>query len=119
MTGYKLGDGNQFDIEYGLVVLRADGSQAYAEPQAAAQKEQTFYPVRYQPGVLSLNLAKDHARGQYTIVLKVRDNLGSQTYKARQKVSVEKSPPPRQQSTRLPTIPTPRPITVLYLPRIT
>lgn len=89
MTGYKLGDGNQFDIEYGLVVLRADGTQAYAEPQAAAQKEQTFYPVRYQPGVLSLNLAKDQKRGEYTIVLTVRDNLGSQTYETRQKFSVE------------------------------
>ena len=89
MTGYKLGDGNQFDIEYGLVVLRSDGTQAYAEPQAATQKEQTFYPVRYQPGVLSLNLAKDQKRGEYTIVLKVRDNLGSQTYEAREKFSVE------------------------------
>jgi hypothetical protein len=89
MTGYKLGDGNQFDIEYGLAVLRADGTQAYAEPQAAAQKEQTFYPVRYQPGVLSLNLAKDQTRGQYTIVLKVHDNLGGQTYETREKFSVE------------------------------
>jgi len=89
MTGYKLGDGNQFDIEYGLVVLRADGSQAYTEPQAAAQKEQPFYPVRYQPGVLSLNLAKDQKRGEYTIILKVRDNLGGQTYEAREKFSVE------------------------------
>jgi len=89
MTGYKLGDGNQFDIEYGLVVLRADGTQAYAEPQAAAQKELTFYPVRYQPGVLSLNLAKDQKHGEYTIVLKVRDNLGGQNYETRQKFSVE------------------------------
>jgi hypothetical protein len=89
MTGYKLGDGNQFDIEYGLVVLRADGTQAYAEPQAAAQKEQTFYPVRYQPGVLSLNLAKDQKRGEYTIVLTVRDNLGGQKYETREKFSVE------------------------------
>jgi hypothetical protein len=89
MTGYKLGDGNQFDIEYGLVVLRSDGTQAYAEPQAASQKEQTFYPVRYQPGVLSLNLAKDQARGHYTIVLKVRDNLGGQACETREKFSVE------------------------------
>jgi hypothetical protein len=89
MTGYKLGDANQFDIEYGLAVLRADGTQAYAEPQAAAQKEQPFYPVRYQPGVLSLNLAKDQKRGEYTIVLKVRDNLGGQTYETREKFSVE------------------------------
>jgi hypothetical protein len=89
MTGYKLGDGNQLDIDYGLVVLRPDGTQAYAEPQAAAQKEQTFYPVRYQPGVLSLNLAKDQKHGEYTIVLTVRDNLGGQKYEAREKFSVE------------------------------
>ena len=51
MTGYKLGDKNQVDIEYGLTVLREDGSVAYTEPQAANQKIQTFYPQRYQPGV--------------------------------------------------------------------
>ncbi len=38
MTGYKLGDKNQVDIEYGLTVLREDGSVAYTEPQAANQK---------------------------------------------------------------------------------
>src|SRR5580658_4306060 len=43
MTGYKLGDKNQFDIEYGLTVLRADGTEAYSEPHAAAQKDQPFY----------------------------------------------------------------------------
>jgi hypothetical protein len=89
MTGYKLGDGNQFDIEYGITVLGADGSVAYSEPHAAAQKEQTFYPQRYQPGVLSLNLAKDQKRGEYTIVLTVRDNLGKQTWETREKFAVE------------------------------
>ncbi len=69
MTGYKLGDKNQVDIEYGLTVLREDGSVAYTEPQAANQKTQTFYPQRYQPGVLNLNLAKDQPLGKYTIVL--------------------------------------------------
>jgi hypothetical protein len=89
MTGYKLGEANQFDIAYGLQVLRADGSVAYSEPQAAAGKEQTFYPQRYQPGVLNLNLAKDQKPGEYTIVVTVRDNLGNQTYETRQKFSVE------------------------------
>ena len=42
MTGYKLGDKNQVDIEYGLTVLREDGSVAYTQPQAANQKIQTF-----------------------------------------------------------------------------
>lgn len=89
MTGYKLGERNLFDIEYGLTVLRADGSEAYSEPQAATAKDQAFYPQRYQPGVLSLNLAKDQPLGEYTIVLTVRDNLGQQTYEIRQKFSVE------------------------------
>jgi hypothetical protein len=89
MTGYKLGEANQFDIEYGLQVLRADGSEAYSEPQAATGKEKTFYPQRYQPGVLNLNLAKDQTPGEYTIVLSVRDNLGGQTCELREKFSVE------------------------------
>ena len=89
MTGYKLGDANQFDIEYGLRVLLADGSVAYSEPQAATGKERTFYPQRYQPGVLNLNLAKDQKPGEYTIVVTVRDNLGNQTYETREKFSVE------------------------------
>ena len=89
MTGYKLGDKNQVDIEYGLTVLREDGSVAYAEPQAANQKLQTFYPQRYQPGVLNLNLAKDQPLGKYTIVLAVRDNLGKQMYETRETFSVE------------------------------
>jgi hypothetical protein len=89
MTGYKLGEANQFDIEYGLAVLLADGSTAYSQPQAATGKEQTFYPQRYQPGVLNLSLAKDQKPGEYTIVLTVRDNLGKQTYETREKFSVE------------------------------
>ena len=64
MTGYKLGDKNQFDIEYGLTVLRADGTVAYSEPHAAAQKDQPFYPQRYQPGVLNLNFPKDQKLGR-------------------------------------------------------
>jgi hypothetical protein len=89
MTGYKLGDKNQVDIEYGLTVLREDGSVAYTEPQAANQKLQTFYPQRYQPGELNLNLAKDQPLGKYTIVLAVRDNLGKQMYETRETFSVE------------------------------
>jgi hypothetical protein len=89
MTGYKLGEKNQVDIEYGLTVLREDGSVAYAEPQAANQKIETYYPQRYQPGELNLNLAKDQPLGKYTIVLAVRDNLGQQMYETRETFSVE------------------------------
>jgi hypothetical protein len=89
MTGYKLGDKNQVDVEYGITVLREDGSVAYQQPDAATQKIQTYYPQRYQPGELSLNLAKDQPLGKYTIVLAVQDNLGKQMYETRETFSVE------------------------------
>jgi len=89
MTGYKIADKNLFDIEYGLVVLRSDGSTAYEQPQAADAKEAPFYPQRYQPGELSLTMPPDIAKGQYTIVLTVRDNLGKQTYETRRQFSIE------------------------------
>lgn len=89
MTGYKIGEKNLFDIGYGLVVLRADGSAAYSQPEAANSKEAPFYPQRYQPGELSLNMPKDIAKGEYTIVLTVHDNLGQQTCEARERFSIE------------------------------
>ena len=89
MTGYKFGEKNQVDIEYGLTVLREDGSVAYSEPQAANQKIQTYYPQRYQPGELNLNLAKDQPLGKYTVVLTVHDNVGQQMYETRETFSVE------------------------------
>jgi len=89
MTGYKIADKNMFDIGYGLVVLREDGSVAYAQPEAAVSKEAPFYPQRYQPGELSLNMPKDIAKGEYTIVLTVRDHIGQQTFETREKFSIE------------------------------
>jgi hypothetical protein len=89
MTGYKIGEKNRFDIAYGLVVMRADGTTAYSQPEAATASETPFYPQRYQPGQLSLNFPKDIATGQYTIVLTVHDNVGNQTAEAREKFSIE------------------------------
>jgi hypothetical protein len=89
MIGYKLGDKNQLDLEYGLTVLRPTGEVTYSQAHAAQEKTQTFYPQRYTPGVLSLSLPKDLKLGQYTIVLTVRDNVGGQTYETREKFSVE------------------------------
>ena len=89
MTGYEIGEKNVFDIGYGLVVLRSDGTVAYSQPEAANSKDAPFYPQRYQPGELSLNMPKDIAKGEYTIVLTVRDNVGQQTCEVREKFSVE------------------------------
>lgn len=89
MTGYKLGDKNSLDIEYGLKVLRPGGDLAYDKPHAADAKNEFFYPQRYTPGIMSVNLPKDLDKGQYTIILTVHDNIGKQDYQMQRKFSVE------------------------------
>jgi hypothetical protein len=89
MTGYKLGEGNSFDVDYGLKVFRPTGEVTYDQPKAAEEKNQSFYPQRHTPGVLSLTLPADLKRGEYTVLLIVHDNMGSQTYETRQKFAVE------------------------------
>ena len=90
MTGYKLGAQNAFDVAYGLEVLRgSDLKSMYAEPNAAREKDATFYRKRYLQGGLSLNLNKDLAKGEYVLILKIRDEAGGQAYESRHAFAVE------------------------------
>jgi hypothetical protein len=77
ITGYRIGEGNRIEVEYGLSVLGPTGKEIYSEPQAALEKSTPFYPHRYLPGLLSLNLEKAEP-GDYTLVLKIRDRVGGQ-----------------------------------------
>jgi len=69
--------------------LRAGGGSLYKEPKAAEQQETSFYPKLYVPGILSLNLTKDLAPGEYSIVMRVRDELGQQDLEQTHKFTVE------------------------------
>ncbi|HLJ50865.1 MAG TPA: hypothetical protein VKU01_32865 [Bryobacteraceae bacterium] len=89
MTGYNVGPGNSFDVEYGLSILRADGSVAYTQPHAAGEKQATFYPQRYTPGAVSLNIPPDLKKGDYTMIITARDVIGEQTAEVKQNFSVE------------------------------
>lgn len=89
ITGYKFGPGNAMEVGYGVAVLRPNGQQLYAEPNAAQEKEQSFYPRRYMPGIISLTLTKDIAVGEYTLVVTARDGVGNQNCEIRSKFRVE------------------------------
>lgn len=89
ITGYKLAEKNRYHVEYGLSVQRANGEELYAEPKAADEREESFYPRRFLPGILSLSLQKDIATGQYAIVVRVRDQLGGQSFETRQTFQIE------------------------------
>jgi len=89
MTGYRLDDQNAFDIDYGLAILNGGGEEVYSKLPAAEEKNQSFYPRRYTPGVISLEIPKEIPHGAYTLVVTVRDHQGNQTSEVRQKFSIE------------------------------
>lgn len=89
ITGYKFGPDNAFDVEYGVAVARSDGSINYSETKAAQEKTQSFYPQRYTPGIVSLNVPPDLKKGVYTLIVTAKDNVGKQSAETKQKFSVE------------------------------
>ncbi len=89
MSGYKMDTGNRYSLEYGVRVLRGDGTVVYQQGQAAAAENASFYPQRVTPGLLSLRIPKDQAKAGYTLVVTVEDKVGGQKCEAREKFTVE------------------------------
>jgi hypothetical protein len=89
ITGYKLEEKNHYSVSYGLVVLKEDGEQVFAQPDAASDSKDSFYPQRYVPGALSLSLNQGVPAGAYTLVVTMRDEVGHQTAESRGRFRVE------------------------------
>jgi hypothetical protein len=89
ITGYKLVEKNRFSVEYGIEVLKPDGERIFAEPVAAGEQQESFYPKRYMEGAMQLGFKPPLSPGEYTIVVAVRDLTGSQTHEGRYTFQVE------------------------------
>lgn len=83
ITGYKYGPKNRYSVEYGLAILRESGEQVFAQPAAASDSSESFYPQRYVPGAISLHLDPAVSEGAYTLVITMRDKVGEQSAEAR------------------------------------
>jgi hypothetical protein len=83
ITGYKHGPKNRYSVEYGLAILRENGEQVFAQPAAADDSHESFYPQQYVPGAISLNLDPMVPAGAYTLVITVRDKVGEQSAETR------------------------------------
>jgi hypothetical protein len=88
-TGFGYGPKNHVHVEYGIALLDATGKSLFAQPQAASEDEDSFYPKRYLFGALSLNLDKKIPPGKYGVVLTLRDYVGNQTEETRHEFRVE------------------------------
>lgn len=89
ITGYKLGEGNRFEVTYGLAVQTTDGKQLFAQPDAATDANQSFYPQRYVPASLSLTLNPNVPKGSFVLVVAVRDKVGNQSWETKQPFEIQ------------------------------
>lgn len=89
ITGYKFAEGNRFSVDYGLAIFDADGKQLFAQPEAASDSKESFYPQRYVPGALSLSLDRNVAPAPYTLVVTIRDKVGNQNVEIKQPFQVQ------------------------------
>lgn len=89
MTGFKTDPQNQYHVSYGLTVLEPNGKTFIEEPEAAELEAASFYPARYLPGVLNLKTASSASRGEYLIVLTIRDLLANTSCRMKRAFSIE------------------------------
>jgi hypothetical protein len=90
LAGFKQGERNRYEVEYGLKVLRPSGKVMYEEPKAAAEAETPYYPKRIMNGAISLDLSTGLTPGVYSIVITARDTLGQAQAEATLSFRVEK-----------------------------
>jgi hypothetical protein len=89
ITGYKMGEGNQREVSYTVTVTRADGKVLLPPREPSVDKGASFYPMRYAPCVISLNLQPDIRPDEYTILITARDGIGNQAVESKQTFRVE------------------------------
>jgi hypothetical protein len=89
MAGYKFEGNHKFSVDYGLAILNAEGKELFAQPEAAAESKESFYPQLRVPGALSVNLDPNVPAATYTLVVTVRDKIGGQTAEQRETFQVQ------------------------------
>ncbi len=90
MTGFRVNPPkNEYSVNYGVALLDSSGKALFSAPNAAADAQESFYPKRFVPASLSLNLDKSIRPGQYTVVITATDVLAGVNTDQRRQFSVE------------------------------
>lgn len=89
MVGFKTDPQNAYHLQYGVTVLRPDGKPYLQEPKAAELADKSFYPAQYLPGDLTVTTSATTTRGQYILIVTVRDLIANTSYETKKVFSVE------------------------------
>jgi len=89
IIGFARAESNRHAISYGLETFGADGVSLFRQEVAAEHQGDSAYPRRYLPSVLSLQLTKDLAKGEYLIRLHVLDTISGKRASSEHRFTVE------------------------------
>ena len=89
IIGFARAESNRYAISYGLETFGADGVSLFRQEVAAEHQGDSAYPRRYLPSVLSLQLTKDLAKGEYLIRLHVLDTISGKRASSEHRFTVE------------------------------
>jgi len=89
ITGYKFGPENLRDVAYTVTVTGETGRVLLAPGEPSVDKDTSFYPARYVPCGISLNLQANIAPGAYTVRIQAQDRVGGQSAESKQVFRVE------------------------------
>jgi len=89
IIGYKFGEKNRVDVSYVTSVIAPGGKVLWTQPEPATDKSDSFYPKRYVPAAMGINLTKTIRPGEYTIAVQVKDAVGGQEFEAKYPFTIE------------------------------
>jgi hypothetical protein len=89
ITGFKYGEKNHIDVSYITTVYSPSGKLLWTQPEPAVDQSESFYPKRYVQASMGINLLKDTKPGEFSIGVKLTDNVGHQTFEQKYKFTVE------------------------------
>lgn len=88
ITGYKLGEGNSYELSSHLDLLDAEGATAYSF-NPASEKGSSFYPRLSVPASFRFDLDPTIKPGVYMLVLTVTDVVGQQSLSSQETFEVQ------------------------------
>jgi hypothetical protein len=89
IVGFEVGPQNHYQIAYGVTVLRPNGKPFLEKPKAAEYENASFYPAQFIPGTFALTTSADTPKGEYVIILTVRDLTSNQSCQTKEAFSIE------------------------------
>lgn len=89
IIGYQFGPKNKVDVAYVTTVIAPGGKVIWTQPEPAVERSEAFYPQRYVPAAMGINLQKTIRPGEYAIGVQVKDAVGGQAYEAKFTFTIE------------------------------